>query len=106
MDTLGLWFGPTLALVLGAIGVRYLGWFQPRSRRRVALRRIAERLAALDSHGYPYKYERFLEHYLGGRDWQEGWDRSDTPDGTGGMYDARGPARRWWQRVVRRLAGE
>lgn len=105
VDTLGIWLGPTLAVVLAALGTRYLGWFQPRSRRRVALRRIAERLAAQDSHGYPYKQERFLEHYLGGRDWREAWEKSDTPDGRGGMYDARGPALRWWQRLGRRLAG-
>ena len=71
MDTLGLSLGPILAVFLAAAGTRWLGWFQPRSRRRVALRRIAERLAGEDSAGYDYKYERFLEHYPGGRDWRE-----------------------------------
>jgi hypothetical protein len=101
MDTLGIWLGPTLAVVLAAIGARWLGWFQPRSRRRVALRRIAERLAAEDSGGYDYKYERFLEHYLGGRDWREEWEKSDTPDGKGGVFDSRGPAPKWWHRLGR-----
>jgi len=73
-------------------------WFQPRSRRRIALRRIAERLAYEDSHGYDYKYERFLEHYFGGRDWHEEWKKADTPDGNRGFYDSRGPAPKWWQR--------
>jgi hypothetical protein len=100
MDTLGLWLGPTLAIILAAIGTRWLGWFQPKSRRRVAIRRIAERLAYMDStaEGYDYKYERFLEHYLGGRDWREEWDKSDTPDGKSGMVDSRGPVLKWWQR--------
>jgi hypothetical protein len=71
MDTLGLWLGPTLAVILAAIGTRWLSWFQPRSRRRVALRRIAERLASEDSRGYDHMHARYLEHYLGGRDWQE-----------------------------------
>jgi len=68
VDTLGLWLGPTVAVLLVAIGNKYLGWLQPRSRRRAALRRIAERLAYEDSHGYDYQYGRYLEHYLGGRD--------------------------------------
>ena len=25
--------------------------------------------------GTAYKYERFLEHYLGGRDWHEKWEK-------------------------------
>jgi hypothetical protein len=79
MDTLGLWLGPTLAVVIAAVGTKWLGWFQPRSRRRVALHRMAEKLASQDSDGYDYKYERFLEHYLGGRDWRDEWDKSDTP---------------------------
>lgn len=98
MDTLGLWLGPALAIVLAAAGNKWLGWFQPRSRRRVALRRIAERLASEDSAGYDYKYERFLEHYLGGRDWREEWDKADTSDGNRGFYDSRGPAPKWSQR--------
>jgi hypothetical protein len=101
MDTLGLWFGPALAVVLAAVGNKWLGWFQPRSRRRVALRRIAERLASEDSAGYDYKHERYLEHYLGGRDWQEEWDKSDTKDGDGRFYDSRGPAPKWWKRPNR-----
>jgi hypothetical protein len=66
VDTLGLWFGLLVAVVVtGGVG-KWLGWFQPRSKRRVALRRIAERLAWEDSQGYDYQYERYLEHYLGG----------------------------------------
>ncbi len=67
----------------------------------MALRRIAERLASQDSAGYDYKYQRFLEHYLGGRDWQEEWDKSDAHDGNGRFYDSRGPASEWWQRRSR-----
>lgn len=104
MDTLGIWLGPALAVALGAAAARWLGWFQPRSKRRIALRRIAERLAVDDSQGYPYKYERYLEHYLGGRDYREEWGKSDTEDGHGGRFDSRGPAARWWQRVGKRLA--
>lgn len=98
MDTLGLWLGPLVAVVVTAAVSRWFGWFQPKSRRRIAIRRIAERLAAMDSEGYDYKYERFLEHYLGGRDWREEWEKADTPDGERGFYDARGPAPKWWQR--------
>lgn len=103
VTTLGIWLGPALAVVLAAIGTRWLGWFQPRSRRRVALRRIAERLASQDSGGYDYKHARFLEHYLGGREWHEEWEKADTQDGNGAFYDARGPAPRWWQRRARSL---
>ena len=101
MDTLGLWLGPALAVILAAVGNRWLGWFQPRSRRRVALRRIAERLAAEDTSGYDYKYDRFLEHYLGGRDWREEWEKADDQDREGRFYDSRGPAPRWWQHKAR-----
>lgn len=65
---------------------------------RVALQRIAEALASQDSHGYPWLYGRYLEHYLGGRPWDEEWDKSQVQDARGGDYhDARGPARKWWQ---------
>lgn len=104
MDTLGLWLGPTVAVILAAGVSRWLGWLQPRSRRRMAVR-LAERLAALDSEGYGYRYERFLEHYLGARRWDEAWEASDTSDGDGGFYDARGPAPRWWQRALGGVAG-
>ena len=100
MDTLGLWLGPTIAIILAAVGNRWFGWFQPRSRRRVALRRIAERLAYEDTAGYEYKYERFLEYYLGGRDWREEVEKADDQDRAGRFYDSRGPAPRWWQRRV------
>src|SRR5260370_42075995 len=99
MPTLGLWLGPALAATIAAAGSRWLGWFKPKSRRRVALRRIAERLAYQDSRGYDYKYERYLEPYLGGRRWDEEWEKSDTRAGDGSYYDARGAARRWWQRM-------
>lgn len=106
MDSLGRWLGPTLAVVVAAMGTRWLGWFQPRSRRRVALRRIAERLAYEDSQGYDWKYGRYLEHYLGGRRWDEEWEKADTPDGNGGYRDERGPTLRWWQRLGKRLIGD
>lgn len=66
----------------------------------MAIRRIAERLAYLDStaEGYDYKYGRFLEHYLGGRRWDEEWEKSDARADDGTIYDARSAARRWWQR--------
>lgn len=99
VDTLGLWLGPAVAVALAAIGNRYLGWFQPRSRRRVAFRRIAERLAYDDSQGYPHLYGRYLEHYLGGRDWHEDLDEAWTQDGRNGPVDTRGPAPKWWQRL-------
>ncbi|HUC21330.1 MAG TPA: hypothetical protein VMA73_01355 [Streptosporangiaceae bacterium] len=99
MDTLGLWLGPTLAVVIAAIGTRWLGWFHPQSRRRIALRRIAERLASEDSNGYDHLYERYLEHYLGGRDWHKDWDTAWTQDGRNGPVDTRGPAPKWWQRL-------
>jgi hypothetical protein len=100
MTTLGIWLGPSLAIVLAATGNKWLGWFQPRSRRRIALRRIAERLAYEDStgKGYEYKFGRFLEHYMGGREWDEEWEKSDTPTGDGSCYDSRGAPPRWWQR--------
>lgn len=98
METLGLWLGPTLAVIATAIVTKWIGWFQPRSRRRLALRRIAERLAFEDSAGYDYKYDRYLEHYLGGRDWREELDKADTPDENRGFYDSRGPAPSWWKR--------
>ena len=102
VDTLGLWLGPTVAVLLVAIGNKYLGWFQPRSRRRVALRRIAERIAYEDSHGYDYQYDRYLERDLGGRDWHEDLDKASAQDRDGNFYDARGPARKWWQQLGRR----
>lgn len=34
--------------------------------------------------GYPDHYGRYLEHYLGGRDWREGW-------GTEGWEEAQRP---------------
>lgn len=95
-DTLGLWLGPLVAVALAAIFTRWVGWFQPASRRRVAIRRIAEALAAKDSHGYDHLYDRYLEHYLGGRHWQEEQDKMFTHD-TNGVHDARGPKPRWWQ---------
>jgi hypothetical protein len=98
MSTLGIWLGPTLAVIAAAAGARWLGWFQPRSRRRIALRRIAERLAREDSDGYDYKFDRFLEHYLGGREWNEEWEKSDTRTDDGTYYDSRSAPPRWWQR--------
>jgi hypothetical protein len=102
MDTLGLWLGPTLAVVVAALGNRWLGWFQPRSKRRTALRRIAVRLSYEDSQGYDYQYERYLEHYLGGRDWHHELDKMNTQDKNGNWYDSRGPAPKWWQRLATR----
>jgi hypothetical protein len=101
MSTLGIWLGPTLAVAVAAAGTRWLGWFRPRVRRRVALRRIAERLASDDSQGYPYMSERYLEHYLGGRRADQEWDKASTRAADGTYYDARGPQPRWWQRRPR-----
>jgi hypothetical protein len=98
MATLGIWLGPALAVIVAAFGNRWLGWFQPKLKRRVALRRIAERLASEDSNGYDYKYGRFLEDYLGGREWREEWEKSDTRAEDGSYYDSRGAAHRWWRR--------
>jgi hypothetical protein len=105
MDTLGLWLGPLVAVVVTAGVSKWLGWFQPKSKRRVALRRIAERLAWEDSQGYDYQYERYLEHYLGGRDWHEEADKMSTQDKDGNWCDARGPALKWWQLAARRISG-
>ena len=102
MDTLGLWLGPLVAVAATAGVSRWLGWFQPKSRRRVAIRRIAERLAAMDSEGYDYQYARYLEHYLGGRDWREELDKLDTRGEDGLYYDSRGPAPKWWWRRAAR----
>jgi hypothetical protein len=47
---------------------RWPSWFQLRSRRRIVIRRNAERLAYQDAQGYDYQYERYLECELD-RDW-------------------------------------
>jgi len=57
--------------------------------------------ASEDCVGYDYKRERFLEHYLRGRDWQEEWEKSDTKDRNGRFYDSRGSAPKWWERRAR-----
>jgi hypothetical protein len=103
--TLGLWLGPTVAVIVAAIGNKWFGWFRPRLRRRVAIRRIAERFARDDSSGYAWQYERHLEHYLGGRDWREDWDKANSQDKDGNWYDARGPASTWRARAVDKIAG-
>jgi hypothetical protein len=46
--------------------------------------RMAERFASDNSQGYPDQYGRYLEHFLGGRPWNEGW-------GTEGWEEARVP---------------
>ncbi len=46
--------------------------------------RIAEQLASQNSQGYPDHYGRYLEHFLGGRQWSDGW-------GTDGWEQARIP---------------
>jgi hypothetical protein len=56
-----------------------------RKRRELAWLRMAEYLAAEQSHGYPEQYGRYLEYYLGGRDWrdgwgQDGWENAERPD--------------------------
>jgi hypothetical protein len=108
-DTLGLWLGPTLAVAVGAAGTKWLGWFQPRLRRRVARERIAEGLAYLMTHdslsgGQPHLYERYLEHFHGGRDAAEEMDKANVYETGRGVYDARGPAPKWWQRLLRELS--
>lgn len=42
-------------------------------RRELAWTRMAEHLASNCPHGYPDHYNRYLEHFLGGRPWTEGW---------------------------------
>jgi hypothetical protein len=56
-----------------------------RRRRELAWRRMAERFAADSANGYPDHYGRYLEHFLGGRPWQDGWatdgwERAEHPD--------------------------
>jgi hypothetical protein len=46
-------------------------------RREAAWMRMAERFASDSSQGYPDHYGRYLEHYLGGRRWDEGWGTDD-----------------------------
>jgi len=53
-------------------------------RRETAWMRMAERFASESSQGYPDHYGRYLEHFLGGRLWTEGW-------GTDGWEEARLP---------------
>jgi hypothetical protein len=70
MQTLGIWLAPILAAMIAVVGIPAgLRW---RSRRGTAIRRIAERLAWEDStaRGYPDEYDRYLQHYVGGPDWQ------------------------------------
>ena len=43
-----------------------------------------QRFASESSQGYPDHYGRYLEHFLGGRLWTEGW-------GTDGWEEARLP---------------
>jgi hypothetical protein len=105
-DTLGLWLGPTLALLIGAVGTKWFGWFQPRMKRRVALRRIAEKLAHESSSGYGHQYERWLEHYQGGRRWDEEWELANTITGNGTtatVHDAREPVPNWRKRLARKI---
>lgn len=104
-DTLGLWLGPTAAVAVAAIGNKWFGWFRPRLQRRVAIRRIAERLASDDTSGYDWQYSRYLEHYLGGRDCRDDLDMMWSKDKDGNYYDSRGPAPKWWQRIFRTLVG-
>lgn len=56
-------------------------------RRELAWTRMAEYLATDCSHsrGYPDHYGRYLEHFLVGREWQEGWctdgwEEANLPD--------------------------
>src|SRR5260370_36193201 len=56
--------------------------------REVALRRLLRPRRQV---------ERLLEHYVGGRKWRGQWKKSDTSDGSGSFYYARGPTPRWWQ---------
>jgi hypothetical protein len=63
---------------------------------------IAGRFAYDGSRGYDWQYERYLEHYLGGRDWHDDPDKMWSQDKDGNYYDSLGPAPKWWQR--RRVA--
>lgn len=101
MITLGTWLSPAITLAIGWALGKWLGWFRPTSRRRIAIRRIAERLAFEDSRGYDHLYERYLEHYLGGRGWRDEWEKSSKQADDGTFYDERDPASKWWQRKLR-----
>jgi hypothetical protein len=111
MVTLGIWIGPSMgaivAVVAAAIGSKF-GWFRPRLRRRVALQRIAaslaKHLADGDSFGStPHLYDRYREHFLGGREFNEEWDKANVYDAERGIRDERGPALTRWQLLFRRL---
>jgi hypothetical protein len=105
-DTLGLWLGPTLAVAVASVGTKWFGWFQPRMRRKVALQRIAEKLAQDSCSGYSHQYERWLEHYQGGRRWDEEWELANIITGSGTnvtVRDIREPAPNWRKRLARRV---
>lgn len=72
-----------------------------RTTRIASSRHRDHRDPAQDSHGYDYKYARYLEHYLGGRHWQDEWEKSDAQDADSDFYDARSSVLRWWQRISR-----
>jgi hypothetical protein len=90
METLGIWLGPTIAVLIGSVTIPV--GLRRRSHRKTALHRIAERLAWEDStaRGYPDEYGKYLEHYLGGQHWQGQDDNAST--GTPGTHRT---VRRW-----------
>jgi hypothetical protein len=81
MATLGIWLGPIIAAIIAVIGIP--AGLRFRSRRGRAIRRIAERLASEDStdRGYPDEYDKFLDYYQGGADWQGTPGRRGRPGG-------------------------
>lgn len=74
---------PVAARMLQQLRAASSPW-QRRKRQEVAWMRMAERFASESSEGYPDHYGRYLEHYLGGRLWSEGW-------GTDGWEEAHLP---------------
>jgi hypothetical protein len=63
---------PVAARMLQQIRAASSPW-KRRKRQEIAWMRMAERFASESSEGYPDQYGRYLEHYLGGRLWSEGW---------------------------------
>jgi hypothetical protein len=78
---------PVAAKITQQVWVSGSPWKRQR-RRKLACLRMAEQFAANSSQGYPEHYGRYLEHFLGGREWSDGWgtdrwedtERPDTFD--------------------------
>jgi hypothetical protein len=88
MLTLGTWLAPIAAAIVVVVGIPTgLRW---RSRHRLAVRRITERLAYTDSweRGCTDECEKYLEHYLGG-------PGRDSEDARHGRPSSSRTLRRW-----------